>query len=287
MSFLNSIRGISRSNSSSYRVLSNISRSGLLRSTSLIASRSAILRSATTIAPRFFSVSSVVKDADSAKRVLQKTLQREYEEETVESDGIDTPPVEVTKFLESSGFEVNKKPGQSQVELVKKSGDEIIHVFFDVSQVLENQEISDLAEDDAEINLNEEPHENDEIPDDLNDEFVQISITIEKPAINRAISLSASLGADKSIFFLDSIVPYDDIKLALQETPEAVYKRATLYKGPTYSNLDPQLQESFEDYLSARDIDGRLGEFVFEYSFYAENKEYISWLDNMNKFFKN
>lgn len=59
-------------------------------------------------------------------------------------------------------------------------------------------------------------------------------------------------------FDIDNVSFYDDEKLALDESSENDWKRRGLYFGPTFIDLDEELQQSFTDFLNERAIGSEL-----------------------------
>jgi complement component 1 Q subcomponent-binding protein len=57
-----------------------------------------------------------------------------------------------------------------------------------------------------------------------------------------------------------------------------------MYAGPPFGNLDEDLQVLFERYLDERGINTSLALFVPDYIDFKEQKEYLSWLENVKGF---
>jgi len=61
-------------------------------------------------------------------------------------------------------------------------------------------------------------------------------------------------------FAIDNVSFYSDPALALDTSSEADWKRRSLYIGPTFENLDEELQGSFEEFLAERGINSGLAQ---------------------------
>ena len=53
-----------------------------------------------------------------------------------------------------------------------------------------------------------------------------------------------------------------------------------------FSELDQKLQQAFTDYLEERGVNGELGRFVMDFSEDKEQREYMHWLQGVQKFLK-
>lgn len=58
----------------------------------------------------------------------------------------------------------------------------------------------------------------------------------------------------------------------------------TLYDGPTFDELDEELQDAFHEYLAGLGVGSDLAEFISMYAEYIEQQEYVSWLGKVESF---
>lgn len=110
---------------------------------------------------------------------------------------------------------------------------------------------------------------------------LRLLINITKPG-NKGIEVTA-LVKDGSIA-TESVNYLADSNLMRSKSPEDILKAESLYAGPPFANLDPDLQVMFEQYLEERGIDPNLAAFCSEYVDLKEQKEYVGWLKNMKEF---
>ena len=54
-----------------------------------------------------------------------------------------------------------------------------------------------------------------------------------------------------------------------------------LYGGPTFDELDSELQDSFHEYLAESGVDDTVASFIALYADYKEQQEYTKWLTDM------
>ncbi|XP_020575991.1 uncharacterized protein At2g39795, mitochondrial-like [Phalaenopsis equestris] len=56
------------------------------------------------------------------------------------------------------------------------------------------------------------------------------------------------------------------------------------YQGPDFSELDESLQKAFHKYLKLRGFDSSLRDFLHEYMMHKDEREYLTWLENVKEF---
>ncbi|ANB12922.1 Mam33p [Sugiyamaella lignohabitans] len=183
-------------------------------------------------------------------------------------------PSIVKSFLETSGFQLVTKDGKDEVKLVRKEGNEVIHVHFQVSDITNGES---FLEDEESYEEQEEGATEEDEGAQFDEEVstpIRLNVVIEKP--KGALGIDAIVEQD--VILVESIVPYESAELATSETPEADYTRRSQYQGPPFSVLDEKVQNAVEQFLESRGINGELAQFVTEYSSYRETNEYIAWL---------
>ncbi|CAG8444601.1 14048_t:CDS:2 [Acaulospora colombiana] len=85
------------------------------------------------------------------------------------------------------------------------------------------------------------------------------------------------------VFLINYVSYYHDAKLAGDWTAEADWKRRGYYPGPQFDTLDNDVQVLFEKYLEERGINTAVALFIPNYVEYKEQKEYVSWLENVKR----
>lgn len=228
---------------------------------------------------RFLHSSPVIGNQQSSN--VRDILKSEIK---VESDAaVDSSIQSFQEFLDKSGFSVVDTSGRNLAQIIKKSDNgETIHVFFDVSQVANLPYDSALAENTASAD-GEAANEDDY--DALSDNFANVNAVIIRDADKSAVSFELLMNLQEGSFYVDSVTPFESAEEALNDSAEAEVKRELVYHGPPFSNLDEELQESLEVYLSSRGVDEELSSFIAAFSEFKENEEYIKWLKNMRQFF--
>jgi complement component 1 Q subcomponent-binding protein len=209
-------------------------------------------------------------------------------------------PQSVSDFIQSSSFKVNDKPGQENVELIRKFGDETIRVVFSISDLnaLADESLNDEAlydenpeDDDAGRGSMESggaqsavgggsgnvAAEDDEFLDDDDEPSfpARINITIEKPN-QGALKVEAVAQ--------DGMIVIEHVKNATLAAPQTAEVGSDEYAGPPFGSLDEDLQILFERYLDERGINTSLALFIPDYIDYKEQREYLTWLENVKGF---
>ncbi|SCU82501.1 LANO_0B06480g1_1 [Lachancea nothofagi CBS 11611] len=230
--------------------------------------------SKSAIRPLHVSAVTFNKNCQKVAQVLDGEVALELEEDTANL------PESVQAFFDKTGYSAVSSPGKNMAEIVNKSArGETVHVFFDVAQV------SNLPLETAGLDNEMAAPSEEEDFEGMADNFANVNVIIVKDADQSAVSFELLMNLQEGTFFVDSATPYHDAKAALDESAESEVSRELVYHGPPFSNLDEELQESLEVYLESRGINEELATFIGTYSEFKENKEYISWLQNMKKFF--
>ncbi|ORZ09092.1 mitochondrial glyco protein, partial [Lobosporangium transversale] len=214
-------------------------------------------------------------------------LENEIKHEEEQGDEV---PEYITNYLKTSPFQITDKPGSDEVILTRKFGNEDIKVVFSVSDINNADEEEELdlegdLEDEGQQqqSLSASGDDTEEGEDDLESLTfpVRCLITISKP---NAGSISVDAIAQDGTFIVESISNIKDSVLANTSTAEADWEKRGLYSGPPFSELDEQLQITFEKYLEERQIDGDLANFVPNYVFHKDQVEYTNWLKELKGF---
>ncbi|KAF3927266.1 hypothetical protein ABW20_dc0109132 [Dactylellina cionopaga] len=190
-----------------------------------------------------------------------------------------------------------------EVELVRRFGDETVRVIFSIADLntideklddasLYDQEDVPEGPEDLEppqkrgsgtetkpLPQEEEEQEYDEAGEPAYP--ARLNITIEK-STSGALQIEAV--AQDGMVIVENVHYHPSVELATAQTAEADWERRGRYVGPPFGNLDEDLQVLLERYLDERGINTALALFVPDYIDYKEQKEYISWLNNVKLF---
>ncbi|KAI0298648.1 mitochondrial glycoprotein [Multifurca ochricompacta] len=249
------------------------SRSISLRS-SLISTRARApalsrITAATPAVRASFSVSACrfgegTTDGDVSAKITEELA---YEKEAA----IEGEPEFLKEFKTSGIWTIEDAPGNDEVGIHRKFGNEHIRLIFSIADLQSAEE-------------NFEPPEGEEgASEDVEASYpLRCSFTITKPSVPGALSIDAV--CQEGAFVVENVSFYSDSKLATDLTAEADWKRRGLYIGPQFETLDLSLQEEFEKFLQERGINESLAFFVPEYAQYKEQKEYVGWLNKVKKF---
>lgn len=216
------------------------------------------------------SLSTTFVPRNEASKELSSVLAKEVEFE--KNDQFDMEEYHQT-WLKNSGFEIVNTDGKLLGELTKKNGNEVIRAYFDVAQVANgslDQEMPEAEEEESAEDFG------------IDENVVSVNLIIENN--NSALGFDLYLSTKTNQFTVNGITHFDDAQLAISESAESDTKRQLKYAGPPFVNLAEELQDSIQDYLTSRGVDDQLGDFIVAYSTLKENNEYISWLQNLNKF---
>jgi len=216
----------------------------------------------------------------------------------------DEVPTSVKDFLENGPFEIIDTPGQEEVVLTRKFGDENIRITFSIADINaidpDSDAYGDRAMGDEEDmdsgNINQGSPKNFKVaPEDsiaaADEEGMEgeeepsfparVNVIIEKPGKG---ALQVETVAQDGMVVIDNVYYYKDASLAEAKTAEKAHERQSIYVGPPFGNLDEDLQVLLERYLDERGINTALALFVPDYIDMKEQREYLRWLSNVKGF---
>jgi len=195
------------------------------------------------------SVFSNARLNSSLAESLQKELKHEQGEQEVDQEFLD-----IQKLVLKS-FKLQDNVGEGVVKLTREHKNETIEVVFDCQ---------DVEEEEAEAEEGEDPEL---------DVGVNFEVIISKPSANARLiaqCLGTAEGTSiRNVRHLPLDKPVDDVEG---------------YTGPTFEDLDEELQEGIAHYLEARKIDSDFGYFVLAYATDKEQREYVNWLNKVHDF---
>ncbi|KAG0675781.1 Mitochondrial acidic protein mam33 [Pichia californica] len=236
--------------------------------------RSSLLRNqlvkSTITAPRLFSSGIIRKNEN--RQQLHEVLSQELKFEENDAFGLDES---FKTYLEENKIEIINTDGKVLAELVKKTANETIHIYFDILRI--TQTSFELKQ------LQEQADNADYLDEEMQDiGVVDVNVVVVKDT--KATGFDLALSLTDSSFSISAITNFEDAKIALDDSPVASSIRDLKYSGPEFTNLAEELQESFNQYLNSRGINSSLADFILAYAGVKENNEYLDWLSNLKKF---
>jgi len=237
---------------------------------------------------------------------LAMKLQSELE---LEKD-MEQYPSAITEFLENAPeWQIHEKAGDEEVEMVRRFGDETIRVGFSVEDInaLSEESLQDdalfddehpetgvpkssaqsggaqskVAKEEGRVPNADEVDEDSDYDEPEPSFPARVTITIEKP--NQG-ALTVEAIAQDGMFVIENFFYHKSAALATAQSADAEWERRGVYGGPSFTNLDEDLQVLLERYLDERGINTSLALFIPEYIEHKEQKEYVHWLENVKNF---
>lgn len=155
-------------------------------------------------------------------------------------------------------FEVEDNPGERTIQLKRQFEDETITVQVDIPNVAPQQ-----SEDEAGPEKIE--NEND------SESSIPLVVTVFK---GNGVCMEFGVTAFPDEVVIDS--------LSIKNPDES--EDQLVYEGPEFTDLDENLQKAFLKYLEIRGITPNTTNFLQEYMFNKDNKEYLGWLKKLKSF---
>ncbi|KAL2835043.1 mitochondrial glycoprotein [Aspergillus cavernicola] len=291
------------------RSIATSSRSAILRPVSNLPKTSFIQPSLyQTIKPPYaaFSTSRGFKQAEGDAELAVKLEDELKHEKDSGLEDLETSVQNIQYVLQNNSWEVKDVPGEQEVVLTKKLGNEEIRLTFTVADLQNLSETDDFDDagltDDLDFqghepvnrgrngNIAQHPEDRlapadrelDDADRDLEPSFpARVNVTIEKPG-NGALLIQTL--AQDGLFQVEEVSFFTKPELAHAQTAEKDWARQSLYAGPPFENLDEDLQSYIERYLEERGINTELANMIPDYIQVKEQREYVRWLENVKNF---
>jgi len=174
-----------------------------------------------------------------------------------------------SRWAGKSTWQVQDQQGEKEVKLHRTINNEKITIVFSTDSIAEHQYAE--AEEDGD----------EEFEDSI---VVNCTVLVTKQAGKDVGTLEFGVVIDGGEFSIETVNYGRDSNLMHQDTAEADWKRKGQYGGPTFDELDDDLQDLFGVYLKERGFDSNLASFIVEYLELKEQKAYEQWLSNVKSF---
>ncbi|TKY65977.1 mitochondrial protein [Spatholobus suberectus] len=182
---------------------------------------------------------------DNLSQVLQSEIQCALEDDHAQHR---------VEIPDDFPFEIEDNPGERTIQLKGQYGDETIRVQVDIPNVAPEENEDD---EDGEKNASESS--------------IPLVVSVFK---GNGVCLEFGVTAFPDEISIDS--------LSIKQSEESEDQLA--YEGPEFTDLDENLQKAFHKYLDIRGIKPSTTNFLQEYMFAKDNKEYLMWLKNLKNF---
>lgn len=152
-------------------------------------------------------------------------------------------------------FTLSEAPGDTEIVLKRKYNNEEIIVSATVNEQPEPEVIGNEDDDEEQV-----------------DTLVSFYVSVIK-------------GDQSAVFECSSDGTYLQIDHVSLE-PKDGFDSKTMYTGPVFFELDPNVKNEFQQFLQERGIDEQLGEYLRHLIYDKEQQEYTNWLNKFQQFLK-
>eukprot|EP01018_Ginkgo_biloba_P029886 Gb_27592 [translate_table: standard] len=156
-------------------------------------------------------------------------------------------------------FELESDPQNSQDVVLRRTYD---HEEIAITALLDSQA--------AEIGVGEFEET------DIYPRAVLMKVCITKPGISPVLQFDFWLQG----YGNDVVIE----RVSYHESPQSL--QPSKYRGPAFSSLDYELQETFKEFLEARGIDIDLANFLIIHLHKKEQQQYVEWLHSLESLIK-
>ncbi|KAL8199820.1 hypothetical protein R6Q57_013388 [Mikania cordata] len=165
-------------------------------------------------------------------------------------------------FQQASPFNLPIKPGQLTATLTREYEGETIHVEVEPSGLVTGEEDSTSDDGDG---------DGDGDGDDDDDASLPMVVKVSKPdgfGLEFGINAYVDKIVINSLWAKDPDMPADQVS----------------YQGPSFDELDENIQKEFHKYSEMRGIKANATKFLLEYMVNKKHREYTYRLKNIKKF---
>jgi complement component 1 Q subcomponent-binding protein, mitochondrial len=208
---------------------------------------------------------------------LNETLLSEIEEEASNVE-IDSELVELRAQIEEVWAISPSSDDVGIVTLGRTFGKEKIAILFHVQD--ENRE--DVMDDMMGMEDWEDKEQKQRVDNaDDDDEFGDDD--------HYGIDFKVAITKSKQTMIIDCVAGMQNIIKSVTVHPTEIDAgdsdiMESLYRGPVFDRLDSDLQIAFRQFLEERGVDEDIGSFILSYSNEKEQKGYVDWLQQVQKF---
>jgi len=214
---------------------------------------------------------------EKGKQKLAKAISREvkYEQENYQADD------SINNFLQENGFKLRDTDGDNNLQLSKTVGDTNIVIAFQSRAPQVNEDEQEEGEEQGQIQKKqeEENQEGEEGQQQGMQDFCDFTVYLVKPGGKGMVYECTSFDGEINVNYVNIT---DDVeghkKLSRFE------RSASHYNGPDFSTLDERLQTALIEYLKGYGVTEELAVFVEHVSLDKEQRLYVKWLKDVNKF---
>ena len=186
---------------------------------------------------------------------LSKALDAEIEHENEQV----ADPVELSSFLNETGWQCTAKLNSTKVEMTKTVGDTKLTILFDA-----RVDDSGLDEESG-----EKTEENDA------DEGIDFLLFVDRGRPKQMLFECISTNTQIEISSI-SVLPESSVE-EIKKDKSSLFTKS-FYAGPGFETLDEKLQEHISSYFNSLGINDQLGSFIESKAFEHENDLYKNWL---------
>ncbi|KAF2666546.1 mitochondrial glyco protein [Microthyrium microscopicum] len=209
---------------------------------------------------------------------------------------------ELDEFLKAAEFSLTDTPDTQEIILTKTHVNETIKVTFsiaDINNMNDEPMFDPESGEDGEAPLanqaslqgstprtapEDQIEENEPEDQEMPEESFPVNLNIQIVKTGKPGAIVVDASAQYGEINVESFAYFADGNLAQASSFDAEKQRSNAYAGPPFGNLDADLQELINQYLADRGINAALADFVSDYIDYKEQREYVSWLENVKEF---
>ncbi|POM77395.1 Mitochondrial glyco protein [Phytophthora palmivora] len=205
------------------------------------------------------------------KSSFASILNREIKEE--KANCFEEQELEDLRAQVEKVFKVQETPGCMDILLQGTVGDDSIKIKFNAQDTIELEDEEDYDDvDEDEQEQDEDYDEDDEDEGELPVHRFTADVTRDNKGLQFDCVASSNLTVERVRYLSDFEKDAED---------------ETLYFGPSFIDLELDVQDKFYNYLAERKIDDELAQFITQFADLKEQREYLAFLEDTETFINN
>merc|ERR1719410_3286340 len=188
----------------------------------------------------------------SGKVVKAISAEIKHEEEQYEQ------AKEIKAFLKNSPFKLVEKDGDVNMALEREIGDKTVRIEWQLTSPFDPAAVDDAEGGEADA------------------QSTEMAVIVEDKKSDAGLTFYCSTQTGEDHRYVIGMV----------KTFETASEKesVTSYNGPDFEDLDDKLQESFDEYLAELGMSSEVCDFIDAMAMDKEQREYVRWLKNVQKF---
>lgn len=168
---------------------------------------------------------------------------------------------EIKNFLKNTPFKLIENDGDVNMALEREAGDKTVRIEWQLTSPFDPEAMDEAEGGEGDAQSTE----------------MAVIVEDKKSGAGLTFYCSTQTGEDHR-YIIGMVKSFETA---------AEKESVTSYNGPDFEDLDDKLQESFDEYLAELGVSSEVCDFIDAMAMDKEQREYVRWLKNVQKFIEN